>query len=49
MALRPLGPAGTYTVGCHIVSDDGHPVSDTFTFALTNAGAGTIVARRIAR
>jgi hypothetical protein len=41
VGLRPLGPAGHYTVGYHIVSADGHPVSDTFTFTLSVAGSGT--------
>ena len=39
--LRPLGPAGVYTVSYHIVSEDGHPVSDSYTFTLTTPGAGT--------
>lgn len=41
VGLRPLGPAGVYTIGFHIVSADGHPVSDSFTFTLTAAGSGT--------
>ena len=36
--LRPLGPAGTYTVSFHIVSQDGHPVSGSYTFTMTTAG-----------
>jgi methionine-rich copper-binding protein CopC len=39
--LRPLGPAGVYTVSYHIVSEDGHPVSGSYTFTLTVAGSGT--------
>ncbi|GHF66642.1 hypothetical protein FHX82_006560 [Amycolatopsis bartoniae] len=39
--LRPLGPAGDYTVTYHIVSEDGHPVSGSYTFHLTVAGDGT--------
>ncbi|WP_243769607.1 copper resistance CopC family protein [Amycolatopsis acidicola] len=39
--LRPLGPAGEYTVAYHIVSEDGHPVSGSYTFTLTVAGTGT--------
>lgn len=39
--LRPLGPAGIYTVGYHIVSEDGHPVSGSYTFTLTMPGEGT--------
>ncbi|QRP45950.1 copper resistance CopC family protein [Amycolatopsis sp. FDAARGOS 1241] len=39
--LRPLGPAGKYTVGYRILSADGHPVSGEIPFTLTKAGAGT--------
>ncbi|KAA9166762.1 copper resistance protein CopC [Amycolatopsis acidicola] len=39
--VRPLGPAGTYTVGYRILSADGHPVSGEYTFTLTKAGNGT--------
>ena len=39
--LRPLGPAGVYTVTYHIVSEDGHPVSDSYTFTLTVPSTGT--------
>ena len=39
--LRPLGPAGVYTVTYHIVSEDGHPVGESYTFTLTAAGTGT--------
>lgn len=39
--VRPLGPAGTYTVGYRILSADGHPVEGEYTFTLTKAGAGT--------
>jgi hypothetical protein len=38
--MRPLGPAGTYTIGYRIVSDDGHPVSGAVRFSLTQAGPG---------
>jgi hypothetical protein len=38
--VRPLGPAGGYTVGYRIVSDDGHPVSGAVHFNLTRAGTG---------
>ena len=41
VGLRQLGPAGVYTVNYHIVSEDGHPVSDAFAFTLTTAGTGT--------
>jgi len=39
--LRPLGPAGKYTVGYRVLSADGHPVTGEFSFSLTAAGAGT--------
>ncbi|HET9254032.1 MAG TPA: copper resistance CopC family protein [Pseudonocardiaceae bacterium] len=38
--LRPLGPAGDYTVAWRIVSADGHPVRGTFQFTLTIPGPG---------
>ncbi|WP_028927303.1 copper resistance CopC family protein [Pseudonocardia acaciae] len=38
--VSPLGPAGQYTVGYRIVSDDGHPVSGSISFTLTNPGPG---------
>src|SRR4051794_2773568 len=40
-ALRPLGPAGGYTVTWRVVSADGHPVDGTFSFTLQAAGNGT--------
>jgi methionine-rich copper-binding protein CopC len=39
--LKPLGPAGKYTVHYRIVSSDGHPVFGTFAFTLTSAGPAT--------
>jgi methionine-rich copper-binding protein CopC len=39
--LRPLGPAGDYTVAWRIISADGHPVRGTFQFTLTTLGTGT--------
>lgn len=39
--VRELGPAGTYTVGYRILSNDGHPVPGKVTFNLTQAGNGT--------
>jgi hypothetical protein len=39
--VRPLGPAGQYTIGYRILSADGHPVSNTVKFTLTKAGTGT--------
>ncbi|OLL84284.1 MULTISPECIES: copper resistance CopC family protein [unclassified Pseudonocardia] len=38
--LRPLGPAGAYTVDYRVVSDDGHPVAGTVPFTLTRPGPG---------
>jgi methionine-rich copper-binding protein CopC len=38
--VQPLGPAGGYTVGYRIVSDDGHPVSGSVRFTLSKAGPG---------
>jgi hypothetical protein len=38
--VQPLGPAGAYTIGYRIVSDDGHPVSGSVRFTLTQAGPG---------
>jgi methionine-rich copper-binding protein CopC len=39
--LRPLGPAGEYTIGYRILSADGHAVTGESTFTLTVAGNGT--------
>lgn len=39
--VRELGPAGTYTVGYRILSNDGHPVPGKVTFTLTEPGGGT--------
>ncbi|MFV8048596.1 copper resistance CopC family protein [Mycobacterium sp. 48b] len=41
VAVRPLGPAGTYTVNYRVTSADGHVVSGSWSFDLTVAGAGT--------
>jgi methionine-rich copper-binding protein CopC len=41
VALRPLGPAGTYTVNYRVTSADGHVVSGSWAFELTAAGTGT--------
>ncbi|WP_410638913.1 copper resistance CopC family protein [Amycolatopsis sp. lyj-346] len=38
--LRPLGPAGAYTIRYRVTSADGHPVSGTIPFRLTAAGGG---------
>ena len=39
--LRPLGPAGHYTIRYRIVSADGHPVSGAAGFTLSTAGGGS--------
>ncbi|GAA2334255.1 copper resistance protein CopC [Saccharopolyspora halophila] len=39
--VRDLGPAGSYTVGYRVLSNDGHPVSGKVGFTLTAAGSGT--------
>lgn len=39
--LRPLGPAGDYTIGYRVLSADGHPVTGKITFTLTKPGTGT--------
>ena len=41
--VSPLGPAGRYVIGYRVVSADGHPVSGTLAFQLTEAGTGTPV------
>lgn len=41
IGLRPLGPAGTYTVNYRVTSADGHVVSGSWSFRLTVPGAGT--------
>jgi methionine-rich copper-binding protein CopC len=42
--VRPLGPAGEYTVSWRIVSADGHPVHGTYPLTLTTPGPGTAAA-----
>lgn len=39
--VRPLGPAGEYTIGFRILSADGHPVPGEIKFNLTTPGQGT--------
>ena len=41
VALRPLGPTGTYTVNYRVTSADGHVVNGSWSFHLTKAGTGT--------
>lgn len=38
--VRPLGPAGEYTIGYRVLSADGHPVSGAVRFTLTEPGTG---------
>lgn len=40
VAVRPLGPVGTYTVYYRVTSADGHVVSGSWPFELTVAGTG---------
>ena len=41
VGVRPLGPAGTYTVNYRVTSADGHVVSGSWSFRLTVASTGT--------
>jgi copper resistance protein C len=41
IGLRPLGPAGIYTVNYRVTSADGHVVSGSWSFRLTTPGTGT--------
>lgn len=41
VALEGLGPVGEYTIAFRVTSADGHPVSGTRTFTLTQEGTGT--------
>lgn len=40
VAVRPLGPAGRYTVNYRVTSADGHPVSGSWSFTVTAPGTG---------
>jgi methionine-rich copper-binding protein CopC len=40
VGVRPLGPAGTYTVNYRATSADGHVVAGSWSFQLTVAGPG---------
>ncbi|HEU0191575.1 MAG TPA: copper resistance CopC family protein [Mycobacterium sp.] len=40
VGVRPLGPAGSYTVNYRVTSADGHVVSGSWAFQLTVPGAG---------
>lgn len=37
--LRPEGPSGKYTVVWRVVSSDGHPISGTFSYIVTNGAS----------
>ena len=41
VGVRPLGPAGDYTVNYRVTSADGHVVSGSWSFRLTAVGTGT--------
>ncbi|MCV7377127.1 copper resistance protein CopC [Mycobacterium alsense] len=41
IGLRPLGPAGTYTVNYRVTSADGHVVSGSWSFRLSVPGTGS--------
>lgn len=40
VAVRPLGPAGRYTVNYRVTSADGHVVAGSWSFTVTAAGTG---------
>jgi methionine-rich copper-binding protein CopC len=40
VGVRPLGPAGTYTVHYRVTSADGHVVAGRWSFRLTTPGTG---------
>ena len=42
--VRPLGPAGQYTIAYLVLSADGHPVRGAVRFTLTHPGTGTAAA-----
>ena len=41
-AVSPIGPAGTYSVGYRVLSDDGHPVTGKVAFTLTTPGLAAV-------
>jgi methionine-rich copper-binding protein CopC len=41
IALRGSAPAGAYSIGYRIVSNDGHPVTGTITFTVMGGGGAT--------
>ena len=40
--VRPLGPAGQYTIAYQVLSADGHPVRGALRFTLTRPGTGIV-------
>jgi copper resistance protein C len=43
--VRPLGPAGQYTIAYQVLSADGHPVRGALRFTLITPGAGVAAAQ----
>jgi len=41
IAVRPLGPSGSYTANYRVTSADGHVVSGSWSFTVTTPGPGT--------
>lgn len=41
VGVRPLGPAGRYTVNYRVTSDDGHAVEGSWAFTVTAPSTGT--------
>ena len=41
VAMRPLGPSGTYMVNYRVTSDDGHVVSGSWAFTVTVPSTGS--------
>lgn len=48
MPVKPLGPAGTYTVNFRVTSADGHVVEGSWAFELTTPGTTSAVATEAA-
>lgn len=42
--VRPLGPAGEYTIGYRVLSADSHPVQGSISFTLTEPGPAAAAA-----
>jgi methionine-rich copper-binding protein CopC len=40
VAVRELGPAGTYTIAYRVAAQDGHPITGSSTFQLLTPGGG---------